>query len=356
MEGSELWFQDPGGGTINQQSDAEIQSTPILKTHLPNLSNREHPMAIGENRGAAAGKGVANRALGKQPEGGSSNIPTLGLLPVAKHLVKINEEAGPFHRRREKELMEEMGTEEEKNVIIINMAKARGIVRARFLAVGIFISMLIVSTKLVVDSMKKIWKVRGIVDMCPLDGRRYVLEFAEEGDFNHITQGGPWRIRDDAVLIEPMKEGEDPEAVKFSSVPIWAQFKDIPFYLLSKELTRDLGRKWTPLMDEEVIVSIFYEWLPRLCRFCGIIGHQDAACHLPASQQKKRYGMEFGMPPTHYDDPRRWYLPETIGQARQQHLPALPGHLTYEQATTPNHCHQLAIVAQVAEEVNKLTV
>jgi hypothetical protein len=37
-------------------------------------------------------------------------------------------------------------------------------------------------------------------------------------------------------------EGEDPEAMMFSSVPIWAQFKDIPFYLLTKKLARDLGK------------------------------------------------------------------------------------------------------------------
>jgi hypothetical protein len=104
--------------------------------------------------------------------------------------------------------MEEMGTEEEKKAIVINMTKAKGAMRARFLAAGIFLSMLVVSTKHVVESMKKVWKVRAIVDMCPLEGRHFVLEFVEVGDFTDVTKGGPWRYRQNAILIEPLKKKE----------------------------------------------------------------------------------------------------------------------------------------------------
>jgi hypothetical protein len=72
---------------------------------------------------------------------------------------------------------------------------------------------LAVSSRNLVDTMKKIWKMRGILDVCPMEGQRFVLEFAEEGDFNHVIHGGPWRYRDDAVLIEPLKDGEDPDVV-----------------------------------------------------------------------------------------------------------------------------------------------
>jgi hypothetical protein len=85
--------------------------------------------------------------------------------------VKINEENTLARRRSGKELVEEMRTKEEKKALVINMAKARRAVRARFLVVGIFLSMLTISTKLVIDSMKKIWKFCGNVDMCPLKGR-----------------------------------------------------------------------------------------------------------------------------------------------------------------------------------------
>jgi hypothetical protein len=45
------------------------------------------------------------------------------------------------------------------------------------------------------------------------------------------------------VLVRKLKEGEDPETAQFDAVPIWVQYKGIPFYLLTKALARDLGRR-----------------------------------------------------------------------------------------------------------------
>uniref|UniRef100_A0ACD5Z993 Uncharacterized protein n=1 Tax=Avena sativa TaxID=4498 RepID=A0ACD5Z993_AVESA len=233
--------------------------------------------------------------------------------------------------------------------------------------------MLSVTPKQLMDTMRRVWKLRGLMESNPIEGRRFVLEFAEEGDFNHVIKGGPWRYRDEAVMVEALKEGDDPTTVPFTSIPIWAQLKDIPFYLLSKELARELGKKigslitidnnsrgdicekflrarvriaidqpirrWILLMDEitneEGIVSIFYERLPNFCLCCGIIGHGEENCSLPMDQWKKNYDKELGVPPTHPDDPRGWYLPATTGQQARHRLPhALPWRP--QVAPTPN--------------------
>ncbi|KAM0847146.1 hypothetical protein ACQ4PT_055198 [Festuca glaucescens] len=239
-------------------------------------------------------------------------------------------------RRPGKELVQEFGTSAERKALVVSMGKGRGAARVWYMAVGIFLSMLTIT------SMKKIWKTSGIVDMSPLEGYRFVLEFVEEGDFTHVTKGGPWRYRDDAVLIESLKEGEDLSAIVFGSVP-WAQFKEIPFYLLSKDLARELARRvgeymsidkdsrgdifsmiprarvrlpldvpllrWIVLLDEvtkeEVVVSIAYERLPSLCYHYGIIGHQGARCSLLEEMKMNGYKLELGVPPTHFKDPRR---------------------------------------------------
>jgi hypothetical protein len=101
--------------------------------------------------------------------------------------------------------------------------------------------------------------------------------------------------------------------------------KNIPFYLLSKQLARELGndigelicihnyargdicakfirarvlvpinqalRRWITVQDEisdeGVIVSVAYERLPNFCYFCSMIGHQDQDCRLPVEARKK---------------------------------------------------------------------
>jgi hypothetical protein len=89
--------------------------------------------------------------------------------------------------------------------------------------------------------VKNVWKVRGFVESHQLADRRFVLEFFEECDFKHVMPGRPWRYQEDVVLIRKLMMMEVPNMVRFESMPIWAQFAHIPFYLLSKKLTRNLG-------------------------------------------------------------------------------------------------------------------
>jgi hypothetical protein len=111
------------------------------------------------------------------------------------------------------------------------------------------------------------------------------------------------------------------------------------------------------MTNEEVVVSIFYERLPSFCLCCGVIKHKDTSCTIPAEQWRKKYGRELNVPPTRYNDPRCWFLPDTAGQAQHQPSPALPWRTHYEPVMAhPGRQQQLAIIARVAEGVNKMTV
>ncbi|KAM0853028.1 hypothetical protein ACQ4PT_051365 [Festuca glaucescens] len=243
--------------------------------------------------------------------------------------------------------------------------------------------------------MRNFWRIRGHLDMNQLPDRRFVLEFSEEGDYLHVTKGGPWKFKNDVVRVDELKEGVDPESVLFTTVPIWIQFQNIPFYLLSKQLARNLGKiigelisidndargdicakilrarvlvpidqalqGWITLQDEigeeEVIVSVAYERLPNFCHFCGFIGHQDKDCRLPAIGRKKRYSDDLGVAPTHPEDLRRWSLPDITGQdlhqqpllwhSRQDSIMCLPEHSLHRQT---------AVIAHVAQNVGKLSL
>jgi hypothetical protein len=254
----------------------------------------------------------------------------------------------PVPHRNGKEPLHELGTEEEKKPLVANISRARGAARGRLLAVGIFLSVLSISSRSLIATMRRVWNIRGHLESLQLADRRFMLEFSEEGDYNHVVKGGPWRCSDDAILIAPFREGEDPESVKFSSIPIWVQFRNIPFYLLSKTLAKDLAvkvgdficidnfshgdlcdkyirarvhmpidraiRRWIPIIDsiedEEVVVSLHYERLPNFCFFCGLIGHKDTACVMAGTSKKKHYSRDLSVRPTVMEDVRRWLLPD----------------------------------------------
>jgi hypothetical protein len=303
--------------------------------------------------------------------------------------------ATPPRQCKGKEIVKELGTEKEKKALVVNMARARGAARTRFLAVGIFLSTILVTSRTLIDNMRSFWKIRGHLDMNQLQDRRFVLEFSEEGDFLHVTKGGPWNFRNDDVLVEELKEGVDPEYFLFTTIPIWIQFQNIPFYLLSKQLCRNLGndigelisidndargdicakilrarvrlpiaqalQRWITLQDEigeeEVVVSVAYERLPNFCHFCGFIGHQDMDCLLPANERKKRYNDDLGVAPTHPKDARRWSMPEFTGQERHQQRFSWRSGLDY--ITHPPKAgfrQHIATISRVTHDVGKLSI
>ncbi|KAK1644228.1 hypothetical protein QYE76_062033 [Lolium multiflorum] len=107
-------------------------------------------------------------------------------------LSKTTDQAIPGQRSG-KELYKELGTAEERKAIVIDLSMARNTSRGRFLAVGIFLSVLAITSRSLIDSMKRVWKIHGHIDTLQLADRRFIPEFSEKGNFNHVVKGGPWR-------------------------------------------------------------------------------------------------------------------------------------------------------------------
>lgn len=87
------------------------------------------------------------------------------------------------------------GVAAEKRVLVIDMTEVRKMPCNRFLAVVFFLSVLLVNSRQLIDHMKKVWKSRGEMDDSPMKaemGRKFILEFSEEGDWKHVILCGPW--------------------------------------------------------------------------------------------------------------------------------------------------------------------
>lgn len=69
------------------------------------------------------------------------------------------------------------------------------------------------------------------------------------------------------------------------------------------------------ISGEEVVVQIRYERLLNFCLFCGYIGHMEASCDLPAAERKNNFSQFLRVPPVHFDDPRCWFLAESMDRA-----------------------------------------
>ncbi|KAM0843204.1 hypothetical protein ACQ4PT_057848 [Festuca glaucescens] len=112
--------------------------------------------------------------------------------PVAATRHTLADRASSSVKRKDKQIVTVEETGEKVQPIIVNMAKARGIARVRLLAVGVLLSVVAITSKQLINYMRNIWKVRGTIETNQFADKRFVIEFSEEGDFEHVIYGGPW--------------------------------------------------------------------------------------------------------------------------------------------------------------------
>jgi hypothetical protein len=85
---------------------------------------------------------------------------------------------GPSWCRAGKQPVEDDRSEEERAPISINLTKVRGLTPFCLITVGVFLSVVSITSKQLVKYMKNVWKIRGPLESHQLADRRFVLEFA----------------------------------------------------------------------------------------------------------------------------------------------------------------------------------
>ncbi|KAM0836971.1 hypothetical protein ACQ4PT_061974 [Festuca glaucescens] len=263
--------------------------------------------------------------------------------------------ARPSWRHGGKQPVQGDRTEEERAPIIVNIAKARGIANIRLLAVGVLLSTISITSERLVSYMRNVWKICAHIESLELADNRFILEFSSTGDYEHVTEGGPWSSEASPSTSSPNSWRGTWERRSASSSALTITQE-------ATSLKRSFAHGWITLEDEltddEVVVSVFYERLPSYCTCCGVIGHQADACELPATLRRTRYAKNLSVPPTHRDDKRKWYLAESAlenGRALQTDIP-----WRNVAALGPRRDHapsrELGLVAHVVKEVQKLSV
>ena len=59
------------------------------------------------------------------------------------------------------------------------------------------------SSRFLFDEMGAAWRCENPIPVRPLEDNRYVLEFDVEEEYNHVINGGPWRHKDDTLIVVP---------------------------------------------------------------------------------------------------------------------------------------------------------
>jgi hypothetical protein len=158
------------------------------------------------------------------------------------------------------------------------------------------------------------------------------------GDWQRITEEGPWIFREHGLLIEKYDGSCKASSVELNRIRAWVQIHDLPELFRKKHIITELAgsvgevitvdmhgggyvrvRVWldvrkelrrfvaiTPEGEAPIVMQVKYEKIPRFCAVCGHIGHVKEECgsdvHPPEAEG-------FG----------KWLLAETVWNRSQLH-------------------------------------
>ncbi|KAM0852783.1 hypothetical protein ACQ4PT_051545 [Festuca glaucescens] len=148
----------------------------------------------------------------------------------------------------------------------------------------------------------------------------FMAEFGSEEDRSRVAKGGPWKLRNHAILLKNFDVNIEPEVVVFDELPVWARLMKLGYELMNSKRGEPLaakvgkvekldvdenGKAWGSFLRARVIIipmepimryvtvfsvkrnmivqyEVMYERLPMHCFTCGLLGHSSVVCPTPA--------------------------------------------------------------------------
>ncbi|KAM0873878.1 hypothetical protein ACQ4PT_037787 [Festuca glaucescens] len=145
----------------------------------------------------------------------------------------------------------------------------------------------------------KVWRLRTGVNFAPMGKNWFKITLYSQGEFNFVSQGGPWIYRGYHLLVAKVQGERRPSETVLNTVPLWVHVYDMPWNRQKKGTAMLIGGKLGKYLEADLDAEgnnpydflRVYERVPYFFFWCGFIGHDDTEC------EKKR----IGIPSLQYD-------------------------------------------------------
>jgi hypothetical protein len=181
---------------------------------------------------------------------------------------------------------------------------------AKWMAVVKLLSSKSFSAVALEKTMRFAWAPAQEVTFSAREEGRFLVKASCLGDWQKITEQGPWLFREQGVLIEKYDGSCKASSVELNRIHAWVQIHDVPELFRKKHIITELAgsvgevitvdmhggdyvrvRVWLDVRKEltrfvtiqpeghpPVVMRVKYEKIPRFCAACGFLGHLKEEC------------------------------------------------------------------------------
>lgn len=69
----------------------------------------------------------------------------------------------------------------------------------------------------------------------------YMFQFYHEIDIKRVISGSPWYFNRKMLIINRIKDGENPRCVKLNSIDLWIQVHDLQAGFMTERILKEVG-------------------------------------------------------------------------------------------------------------------
>jgi hypothetical protein len=93
------------------------------------------------------------------------------------------------------------------------------------------------------EEMGAAWRLKTPITVRKLGDNGFILEFDDEQHYQYALNGGPWRHKEDALIVVPYDGFSRPSEIEINSINMWVRFYDVPITLMSPTFSRALAKR-----------------------------------------------------------------------------------------------------------------
>lgn len=112
---------------------------------------------------------------------------------------------------------------------------------ARLCIVGRFITKGQVDFPAMQQTLAALWKPGRGVYIKELEVNLFLFQFYHELDVKRVMEGCPWSFNRKAIIMNRLKEGENPRCVSLNSMDIWVQIHDLKVGFMSMRIIKEVA-------------------------------------------------------------------------------------------------------------------